>query len=82
MADLQVRVAPEIRVVLDGQEHRLSGADILLPGDDLATLGDDTLKERVARWLDRPVSVLSGMVVTRPATGNILISPKAVFGED
>lgn len=44
--------------------------------------GDSELITAVERFLDVPEGALGRMDVTRPATGNILISDKARFGND
>jgi hypothetical protein len=48
----------------------------------MATIADDTLKERVeAHMADRiDDGALDGHKVTRPATGNIVISAPNVYG--
>lgn len=64
----------------DGEDRVLQLADIVLQGDNPSTIGDADMIARTARWLDRPVADFNGMIVTRPRTGNILISPKPVYG--
>ena len=82
MADQEVRVSvsPMIQVVLGNDERVFPFSDLALEGDDPSTISDSDLILRVARWMDRPESDFRNVVVTRPVTGNILISPKAVFG--
>ena len=78
--DNQINVGPLVQVVIDNNEQVFPFSDLALDGDDPSTISDRDLLTRVARWMDCPVSDMDGMVVTRPATTNILISPKAVFG--
>lgn len=77
---------PVIRVVLgrgdDAQIHEFPATDALQDDDDMATIADDTLKERVEWWLADFVDEggLANHKVTRPATGNIVISAPNVYG--
>lgn len=77
---------PVIRVVLgrgdDAEIHEFPATDVLQEEDDMATISDDTLKERVEWWLADFVEEggLSTHKVTRPATGNIVISAPNVYG--
>ena len=76
----KIGVGPLVQVVIDNNEQVFPFSDLALDGDDPSTISDRDLLTRVARWMDRPESDLNSMVVTRPETGNILVSPKAVFG--
>lgn len=81
--ELVVGVGPLVQVVPGegrGEPQTFPWSDISLEGDDPATISDRELTTRVARWMDRPEGEFTDMVVTRPGTGNILISPKAVYG--
>jgi hypothetical protein len=77
---INVGVGPLVQIVIDNTERVFPFSELALDGDDPSTISDRDLLSRVARWMDRPESDLNSMVVTRPTTGNILISPKAVFG--
>jgi len=77
---------PVIRVVLgrgdDATIHEFPSTDVLQDDDDMATIADDTLKERVEVWLADFVDEggLANHKITRPATGNIVISAPNVYG--
>ena len=77
-----VAVGPLVRVVIasESEPHVFPFSDIAQEGDDPAMISDSELLDRVARWIDRPVSDLGGHIVTRPTTGNLLISPDPKFG--
>lgn len=72
----------QIQVVWgDDQEASfVNVGDVLREGENLESINDTELLGRVARWLDRDDAALRGMQVTRPESGNILISPAPVFG--
>jgi hypothetical protein len=55
-------------------------SDLALEGDDPATVSDSDMIARATRWFDLPAGTLAGYQVTRPASGNILVSPKATYG--
>lgn len=55
-------------------------SDLALPGDDAATISDDDLITRVARWMDLPVSDFENMKVRRPATGSIVLIESPSYG--
>ena len=79
--DTQISVGPLVQVVLgDSGERVFPFSDMELSADP-AVISDRDLLLAVARHLDRPDSELLGLMVTRPATGNVLISPKPVFGD-
>jgi hypothetical protein len=81
MTDIQVQVGPLVQIVFaQGEEQTFSFGDLAFDTDDPATISDADLIERVARHLDREVSEFSDLMVSRPRTGNILISPKPTFG--
>ena len=69
---------PQIQVVADGQAEFIDVRDFLQEGQDLGTMADADVIARAAELtgmdLDR------NFKVTRPATGNILISRIAEFG--
>jgi hypothetical protein len=74
---------PRVQVVFpQGDNRAFLLSDIMLEGDNPATISDTEMIARSARWLDRPVGDFAGMVVTRPRTGNVLIAPKPVYGGD
>ena len=70
---------PELQVVLDGQEYT-DDLEIVAPDLDAAEASDARLREAAEYHFDLGEGVLSNHQVTRPATSNILIAPKAVFG--
>jgi hypothetical protein len=76
-------MGPLVQVVLDADEDPrvFPFSDLQLEGDDPATISDDDLKARAERWLDLPEGTLARHKVSRPATGNIMLSLPAVFGE-
>ena len=80
MADLDIRMAPRVRIVLRNEDSIEASFADLQRGDDPATISDAELLERVANYLDRPVEDLGELQVTRPETGNILVSEKPVYG--
>lgn len=83
MTELVVGVGPLVQVVPGegrGDPQTFPWSDIALDGDDPATISDRDIATRVARWMDRDESEFTDMVITRPETGNILLSPKAVYG--
>lgn len=55
-------------------------SEALRAGEDAAMVADDLLLQRVALYLDMPEGDLAGMKVTRPSTGNILISAPFEYG--
>lgn len=69
-----------MQLVYDEQEYVAPLIDVA-PDLDPATAGDAEIIEAVAYHWDIPVAELSRHQVTRPSTGNILCSEKAVFGE-
>ena len=79
--DTQISVGPLVQVVLgDSGERVFPFSDMELDADP-AVISDRDLLLAVARHLDRPDSELLGLMVTRPATSNILISKPPVFGD-
>lgn len=79
--EIEVQVTPLVQVVLPNEPPRtFAFSELALDNDDPATIADDALIARVARWMDRDEEDFRRMVVTRPQTGNILIAPKAEFG--
>lgn len=83
MLEIEMNVGPLVQVVMaEGEEPQVfPWSDIAQEGDDPGMISDQDIIQRVARWLDRDASVFHGYKVTRPATGNILVSPAAVFGK-
>ena len=76
-------MGPMVQVVLRNAEPRIFPfSDIALPdeGDDPAMISDDDLKLRCERWMDVEAGTLNGYKVTRPDTGNVLVSVPAVYG--
>lgn len=72
-----------VQVVLpEGQAdpEPFSLSEALRPGEDAAIVADDLLLQRVALYLDMPEDALAGMKVTRPSTGNVLISAPFEYG--
>lgn len=75
------REEPEVQVVIRGMGTRFFGfSEFARTGDDPATISDTKLKDRVAEWMDINTSLLARHVVSRPSTGNILVSPPPTFG--
>jgi hypothetical protein len=72
----------QIQVVWgDNQEASFVNiGDILREGEELTQVNDTELLGRVARWLDKDDAELRGFQVTRPESGNVLVSPAPVFG--
>ena len=75
-------MGPLVQVVMDADEEPrvFPFSELALEGDAPGTISDDDLKSRCERWLDLEEGTLQGMKVNRPSTGNVLISPAAVFG--
>lgn len=73
---------PQVQVVFASGENLVYPlAEVIADtGDDAATISDADMIARVARWADRDVRDFDNLIVTRPATGNILIAPKPVYG--
>ena len=80
MTDIQIDVGPLVQVVLPEGERVFPFSDLAFETDDPATISDPDLIARVARHLDREVEEFGDLMVSRPRTGNILISEKPVFG--
>lgn len=49
-------------------------------GFQVASPGDEEVKEAVARLLDVGSERLAGHVVDRPETGHLIVRPQAVYG--
>ena len=75
----KIKVGPLMKVVVKGKEHDLSFSD-LNTTEDAATISDRSLISAVAKALNIPEAELTEHEIARVATGNILISPRAVFG--
>lgn len=81
-------MGPLVQVVLDADEEPITfpfsdlGVEAGDPGmiadDDLIQLAEDWL--RLERGVDIEPNALRGYKVTRPATGNVVLSRPAVFG--
>lgn len=72
-----------VRVVFSGDDvHEFDFADMVegRGGSTPDVVADDELVRLAATYLDRNEADFRDMVCSRPATGNILISPKPVFG--
>lgn len=79
--DLELIVAeerPRIRAVFEGRTVDLYPEDVLNTGDDLATISDEDLMTRVGNRLEFDFD--ASYKVTRPVTGNVLISRQSVYG--
>jgi hypothetical protein len=72
---------PMVQVVLHEGQREFPFSDLALEGDNPATIADDTLKQRVERWLDLREGTLDrNYKVARPSTGNIMIQRVGVYG--
>ena len=76
---VKIKVGPLMKVVVRGEEHDLSFTD-LNTTEDAATISDQSLISAVAKALNISEADLKEHEIARVATGNILISPHAVFG--
>lgn len=77
----QLPSGPMIQVVLPEGQREFPFSDLALEGDNPATIADDTLKQRVERWLDLRAGTLDrNYKVARPSTGNIMIQRVGVYG--
>ena len=75
----KIKVGPLMKVVVKGMEHDLSFSD-LNTTEDAATISDQSLISAVAKAMNISEAELKEHEIARVATGNILISPRAVFG--
>ena len=73
------QLGPQVQLVYNEQAYVAPLAEVA-PNLDPATAGDAEIIEAVAYHWDIPVTELSKHQVTRPATGHVLVSEKAVFG--
>lgn len=80
MTDQLIQTTPMIQLVTADIERVFAFSEIAEEGDDPATIGDIELKNRVARHLELEPQVMTNLIVTRPATGNVLIAPKPTYG--
>lgn len=84
MSELEVIVVEDRQIQVVWGEGReasfVNVGDILREGETLDQINDTELLGRVARWLDQDDAEFRGMQVTRPGSGNVLISPSPVFG--
>ena len=81
----QVSVTPMVKIVLRGREADFPFSQIAREGDDPATISDQDLIERsVQAAIDAGLEVQEGdtakLVVSRPSSGNILVSAYPEFG--
>ena len=76
---VKIKVGPLMKVVVMGKEHDLSFSD-LNTTEDAATISDQSLISAVAKALNISEADLKEHEIARVTTGNILISPRAVFG--
>lgn len=80
-SNVQVYPDPLIQVVFrSGDEVTCSFSEIAFQGDNPATISDSDLISRISSHVDRPLADFNNLVVERRTTGNILVSPKAVYG--
>jgi hypothetical protein len=70
-----------VQVVLPGDAHPQTFAASDL-GLDLSVASDKDVIDAALRWIDVDPAAYTSLVINRPTTGNIVISPKAVFGGD
>lgn len=90
MTNMTLSLTPEIsvQVIFPGSDQ-----DVVIAWHDLvensrdpnaspATISDDQLKDLVAWYLDTPRDRFNALKVTRPSTGNILISRAFEYGDD
>lgn len=72
-----------VRVVFDGGEPYEFAFSEMVAGRSEATpadISDDEMIRLAANQLDRTPADFRNMVVSRPASGNVLIAPKAEYG--
>jgi len=69
---------PQIQVVTPGNTSFIDVRDFLEEGDDLGTMADTDVIARVNELLELDLG--ADYKVTRPSTGNILVSRNAIFG--
>jgi hypothetical protein len=79
MSEMSGQLGPQVQLVYNEQEYLSELADVA-PDLDPATAGDAEIIEAVAYHWDIPAEALNRHQVTRPATSNILVSEKPVFG--
>lgn len=75
-----IRMTPMVQIVTRDIERVFAFSEIALDEDDPATISDTEIKARVARLLEVEPETFGNLIVTRPATGNILIAPKPTYG--
>jgi hypothetical protein len=76
---VEYKVGPLVQVVLPGDAHPQTFAASDL-GLDLSVASDKDVIDAALRWIDVDPAAYPSLVINRPTTGNIVISPKAVFG--
>ena len=69
---------PEVQIVTPNVTRFVDIRDFVREGEDLATMADSDVIGRASELVGE--SLGTGYKVTRPATGNILVSRQAVFG--
>jgi len=77
---MDAQMTPMIQLVTREGDRTFAFSEIATDNDDPATISDEEIKQRVARYLDQDVNQYESLIVTRPRTGNILIAPKPVYG--
>jgi hypothetical protein len=65
-----------VHIRFEGRSLEMNERDLQLT----TGMSDIDIKERVARRLEVRAEKLRGYVVDRPATGNIVVRPEAVYG--
>lgn len=65
-----------LHLPFEGRSYNLNESQLNIKTDT----NDAQIKERLARYLDVKANRLENYVIDRPATGNIIIRPKAVYG--
>jgi len=69
----------DVMFVVAGQEQCIPFSELDL-GKDAQGASDTDLKEAVREHLGLGKAAMKNVTISRPATGNILISPRAVAG--
>ena len=65
-----------IHLRFEGVSYDVSRLDLRLNGQPT----DEQIKQRLAQLLDVAVNRLKAYVVDRPATGELIVRPEAVYG--
>jgi hypothetical protein len=69
-----------VKVIFKGSEETIPLSNLVSEEEDPTRISDPQMIERAAIWLNQDVSEFSNYVVSRPETGNIVISPKTDSG--